>query len=359
MPLMNKCGLRYSEAEWRIIDVFKLLLIAGVVLCHCNLISDVSNTASVAGKDVIAFNDILLKVCVPSFFVISGFLFFKGLNDFSWSIYKSKLSRRVRSLLVPYLLWNIFCAALFVFKVEWLHFPGLGIIDVNGRIDIAKFLLGFVYIKEADGTPFAFAFWFIRNLMLVVFLTPAVYFIAKRWWSLVLFLVPEFMLGINLLEISWFVVGSALAIHGLTPNSICADKSPVFLVSGLLYFSFGWGFYTWETIPVASRLLLDIETVCGFIFLYGLAERIEKFCDCMLLRTLCSATFFIYAFHQCFCAVNRKFWISVFDCDKFTGLLGGYFASFLSLLSISFAVYIILKRIAPRFTGILTGGRRG
>lgn len=43
------------------------------------------------------------------FCIISGYLFFQGLNtvDCFKEKYKLKLKSRVRTLLVPYLLWNI------------------------------------------------------------------------------------------------------------------------------------------------------------------------------------------------------------------------------------------------------------
>ncbi|WP_342383087.1 acyltransferase family protein [Bacteroides ovatus] len=55
------------------------------------------------------FNWIFPRVSVPMFCIISGYLFFQGLNtvDCFKEKYKYKLKSRVRTLLVPYLLWNI------------------------------------------------------------------------------------------------------------------------------------------------------------------------------------------------------------------------------------------------------------
>ena len=43
------------------------------------------------------------QIAVPGFFVISGYQFYR---DFDWGKLKSKWQRRVKSLLVPYIVWN-------------------------------------------------------------------------------------------------------------------------------------------------------------------------------------------------------------------------------------------------------------
>lgn len=49
----------------------------------------------------------IIETCVPFFFMISGYLFFRTYQSSRWS---EKLQSRTKSLLVPYLLWNVFYA---------------------------------------------------------------------------------------------------------------------------------------------------------------------------------------------------------------------------------------------------------
>jgi fucose 4-O-acetylase-like acetyltransferase len=44
---------------------------------------------------------------VPVFFFISGFLFFYSV-DFNTDVYKRKIKSRVKTLLIPYIIWNTF-----------------------------------------------------------------------------------------------------------------------------------------------------------------------------------------------------------------------------------------------------------
>jgi len=56
----------------------------------------------------ITFSMTLAHIAVPTFFLISGFLFVKGLEKWNRTVYKGKLNKRVYSLLIPYLIWNTF-----------------------------------------------------------------------------------------------------------------------------------------------------------------------------------------------------------------------------------------------------------
>lgn len=64
-------------------------------------------------------SEFLGQVAVPGFFFLSGFLFFRGLDDVkSWG---RKLKSRVFSYVLPYLLWNSAMTLLYLSfgKVEW------------------------------------------------------------------------------------------------------------------------------------------------------------------------------------------------------------------------------------------------
>ena len=65
------------------------------------------------------FSEFLGQVAVPGFFFLSGFLFFRGLDDVkSWG---RKVKSRVFSYVLPYLLWNSAMTLLYLSfgKAEW------------------------------------------------------------------------------------------------------------------------------------------------------------------------------------------------------------------------------------------------
>ena len=48
----------------------------------------------------------LAHIAVPTFFVISGYLFFMDLRQWDWQVYGAKLNKRIFTLFIPYLVWN-------------------------------------------------------------------------------------------------------------------------------------------------------------------------------------------------------------------------------------------------------------
>lgn len=54
-------------------------------------------------------------IAVPVFFIISGYYFFYHAETFTLSVYKSKLEKRIKSLIIPYVVWTIL-ALVFVFS---------------------------------------------------------------------------------------------------------------------------------------------------------------------------------------------------------------------------------------------------
>ena len=53
----------------------------------------------------------LSRIRNPLFFFFSGFFFFRKLEEWNAGFYRSQLKKRIRSLLLPYLLWNILMIA--------------------------------------------------------------------------------------------------------------------------------------------------------------------------------------------------------------------------------------------------------
>ena len=104
-----KSALEYKVFEW-----LRFPLIVGVVIIHCYgkpFDFESLDFSNLSGYDIfnlfrVSISKVLTHVCVPTFYFISGFLFFKGLEIWDNSLYVAKIKRRVKSLLLPYLIWN-------------------------------------------------------------------------------------------------------------------------------------------------------------------------------------------------------------------------------------------------------------
>lgn len=142
----------------------------------------------------------LVKVAVPAFFVMSGYLFFANVEKFTEEVYWHKLRRRVKTLLIPYIVWNL----LMALKLQ--------------EISLATFI-----------APANMPLWFLRDLIMVSMVTPILYIGVKRlgWW-LALILVPIYLTGVwavqpdvNPYAICFFTFGAMLSIRKMDLVETC------------------------------------------------------------------------------------------------------------------------------------------
>lgn len=342
---MKSREMRQSGPGERIpyIDEFKFILILGVVMGHCNFASDyparvVDDTPwlSVIGD---MSNATLSGVCVPCFFIISGILFFHNAWRFTIRVYVEKLRKRMRTLLVPYIFWCAVCCLLLFLKHRYLDFPGLGIFLDNGRVDWWNFFKGFFSISEMGGHPYAFAFWFIRNLMIFSILSPIVYLLGRYTWATIVAVIIH-CAGLCPYGFIWFVVGAYMGIHsvGLTlgKRNYC--------IAGMLY-------------VLCTLLILNhidnltvrfLHVICAFFLLY--------FCAMNFKSRFVGATFMIYATHQCYCTFVRKFFERLTEgCSDMIPV--AYVSLFLTLVALGILANFLVNRYLKPIRPLLTGNR--
>ena len=127
-----------TDLQSRTIDTLRFPLMLGVVFIHSAFMSyfypdgrtvfDLENMP-VYSLAAYIFSDNLGQIAVPLFFFMSGYLFFYGNGGgFGWRGYLVKLKKRCRTLLVPYVVWNVVYALCFLAAQEF--FPEA----MSGRI---------------------------------------------------------------------------------------------------------------------------------------------------------------------------------------------------------------------------------
>ena len=163
-------------------------LAALVVLIHCNIskflnpgMSQYLLKTSIVDMCSIGFT----SFAVPLFFAISGYLFFYQIGDFTMEVYKHKLKRRVRTLLVPYIVWNLLALIIFTAKDlatgSDLTYPlslnaWWGIRDIGGS---GMNWLG--YNVHECTAPLQVPLWFVRDLIVLTLLSPLLHFFLKKY----------------------------------------------------------------------------------------------------------------------------------------------------------------------------------
>ncbi len=110
---------------------------------------------------------------VPVFYFISGFLFFQGIDSVNKVFVKIK--RRVKSLVVPFILGAIH-VPLFYIIIESIPGAGSFINQAPMREVLSELTLPQIFVSlfydYGPGGPLAFHLWFLRDLIIIILLSP-------------------------------------------------------------------------------------------------------------------------------------------------------------------------------------------
>lgn len=154
-----------------------------ILLHHANLNDYLPEKTGTYADLIMNFFSALSIPVMTYFFFISAFLFFR---NFKMNQLRGKLKKRVKSLLIPYIVWNTFVVLLELIK----------------NIGILKdpfFLIRNNYIF-VNGTGCANGpLWYIFRLMEYVVLTPVIYFVLRNRNSIFAGVVCTILMAVNLI----------------------------------------------------------------------------------------------------------------------------------------------------------------
>ena len=213
------------------ISALRFPLTVGVVFIHFNVLSDNLAVRGTGNAEhfptwlVCMFNlfsEVLPRIAVPLFFIISGYLFFR--SGFMIRTYTDKLRRRVRTLLVPYILWNLLYLIRTAFR-DIPAFSGLSHDTAQANWSLSAVLACFwdnsrgVFPVPASSYiyPQDFPLWYVRDLMLVVVLAPVFYWMLKKvgWLAVVWFWV---WFGLPCIPLQYNLLGTVLHLSGFSSS---------------------------------------------------------------------------------------------------------------------------------------------
>lgn len=149
---------------------FFSMLVIWVHSYNAKLFLGTGQTADAVDRAERLLGDVVAQVAVPGFFMISGYLFFRS---FTMERLEQKWSSRTRSLLIPFLLWNLiyYIAYAAGSRIPWLcDILGKGIIPVNVKA-VLDAVLRYRY---------NYVFWYLYQLIILVLLAPLIYLALSR-----------------------------------------------------------------------------------------------------------------------------------------------------------------------------------
>lgn len=238
----------------------------------------------------------LVKVVVPVFFIISGYLFFANVREWSVNVYRQKIIRRFKTLLLPYLLWNLMMAVklrTFSWNMFWVYGDHAGMqIDWLGN-------------ENWMTAPANMPLWFLRDLMVVSLLTPIIYILLKRfgWYVMtpltLLYLsgVGAFAIpGLSMYSMFFFSLGAFVSIRKVDLVATMLHYETIayaasLLLAGLMMVSYGT--------PIFSSLMLCFR-ITGAVSVFCLAKRLLSSTNLCIPKIVADSSYFIYLAHYVF-----------------------------------------------------------
>lgn len=296
-------------------------------------------------------------IAVPLFFFISGFLFFYKTN-FTLSTYKHKICKRLRSLLIPYLLWN---TLWLVFTFFWYSVAPnllLSIRDTYDNFTIYTLIDG--YVGYSNG-PLLAPLWFIRDLMFINLFAYPLFFIIKRFDFIVIpILVSLFVLKIGyeasfIGTRSWgmYAVGAWFAIKKkdiIRILFICRKYLIVCFI--LLLFIRCILHFNHVTITIIDQ----IELILGvFNLLLLTAINVRNKAVTLSIKSA-KASFFVYVSHMFIINLPNKLWVCLLPVNALTASIVQLVIPIL-IGFILYYIFILLHQSFPNLMRILVGGR--
>lgn len=322
------------------------------------------------------------QIAVPGFFILSGFLFFRipsgtfpdqpagdvsseaakteSTGDVSSEATKTesgffpgwmrtKLLRRLRTLLIPYLTWN---------TIYFLIYLAVGKASI-GELPQAVF--------HYSCNP---VFWYLFQLNLITAVTPLLYQLMKRKWTAILWLAVIFTAAVFYSEIHavipfsfinedalfYYSAGAFLSMYVAKPGGEESRRLTGISAgacAGLLLLFTGLQYFVPDAVCNAAVIGQRLAGALLVWFLTGLVKRDGS----VRVFPWMKITFFIYATHY---MVIRAVWAA----EIALGLNGNEFANIVTYLimpavctAAAYGLYILMKKTMPKVLGFLTGNR--
>lgn len=377
-----------SSTESKAIGLLRFSLIILIVFGHMrpNTVSiQTANFPLFSGhglSNVIAIVLSYLRVTNQAYFLISGYLFWRGMEGWDWNVFARKIKTRSKTLFVPYILWIVFSIGTFVVYLLYQDFKNgtaisnvleyLNSIGIKGFWDYNVWGLDktdWLGRPTPNTAPFVLTLWFVRDLMVVTLFAPLLYFLFKktRVWGILLLMFcyiskiwPQIH-GFSIEAFFFFGMGLYISMNRLTLIGVAERlKIPAIIIT---FFTFFICLYYGGNKTPEGRLIFPVFAVsCIWIYIL-IAKFITELKGFELAPLLAKSTFFIYLFHACPIAhissvmAKTNTIIYTFVHNISAPWILYYLISPFVIVAICLAVYYVLQRWSPTLCSLLTGSR--
>lgn len=350
------------EYYWKKKTITSFVLAILVTLIHLDVSSkylDVANGTGWGGVEVVRwleffFHEGIGVVAVPLFFVISGATFFRNYHK---GDYGKKLKTRLKSIAVPYFVWNILTSLCYI--VIWSTSLRYALGAEHEFMLTPDYLFKAIVLHDRIK-----AFWFIYNLMVFILLTLLFDFFLQKKWTTIVF-------ALFLLSLPMY------ATDAMKPSGLWAI-APIYYFAGCIIGKYRFEEFAKERCKFSWGSLIG-TVLCTVVLLINASDDIITMPVVLrqiivvaftlffwrLLDTLChqvqehgymNHNFIIYAFHPFMQALIMKPFLILFPKTGWVALITYITTGVMTIVLIAW-MSEILKIKTPKIYYLLSGGR--
>jgi peptidoglycan/LPS O-acetylase OafA/YrhL len=311
--------------------------------------------------------------------MFSGYLFFYNITEWNKKIYLKKIKTRIKTLLIPYFLWNI---------INVLMTP---VIIVGGRIikrdgDWGRFSVFINEIMEkgiwnifwhyntwGDRTnilgwvrpsfgPYSVPMWFLQTLIVLSICTPIIYIICTKlkqygiillgvlYYTGIWFLLPGFGIG----PLFFFGIGAYYSIHKKNlVIELHRYKIPCYILAVISLVVCVY----YDGVKMQDYIY-PIYVLSGVISAVNIASYLMENKKIKVNKLLSRSTFFVYAMHTVLVlSITGLLYDKVIKPESPIQLIIRYFTVPLMAVGICVLIYSFLEKKMPKVSKTLSGNR--
>ena len=346
----------YNSRISAAITWLRFTLIFFIIMLHCYSVQRLEGNHVFFYKVLYPFSLWMGETGVPSFFFISGYLFFLNRKTYS-----RKIETRVHTLLIPYIIWNLLLLVLYVVSNS-IGYPQ----DINGKnladynfVDYIRLFWDRGSYDNGNFVPLLCPLWYIRNLLIMSILSPLLYYIIKWareafliviafWWMMSYHnaFIPQTVL--------FFSMGAFYSIFLINPLQLFDKRKRLFMSLFSIFATCDIISHTVYGTPVNLQIH-RLSLIFNIPALFLLADYCMR--HVFHNQLLSNAAFVVFCVHYPIVVSLRKFCISSFaDVNDGIHILLYFVCVIISTL-LSLGSYVFLNKFFPRLRIILSGKR--
>ena len=342
--------LRYY---WKKKTILSFIAIVFVVIIHnsatnqYSISNDFFSNLTFLIRNIFAYG--IGSIAVPIFFFISGFSMFRNYKP---SLYPKKLKSRIKTILIPYLIWNIISL---LFCIFYTYTPLSNFISGRELFNptIENILKGIFLYK------YNFQFWFLYDLIIYIILTPFFHLtISKKWLGIlfgILFLIlpifAESFLNINFYFTIFYFLGCFFGKYYLKLFS-SPTTNKISIYSGILFISL----IIIKLLSIYNTIYLPtiISQIISIILLISAWSFSDLFIKKLKQYKFTNEYFPIYTLHTYFLAVIIKIIYLIFPKTSLMLFINEISSSTLTVIIVTF-IAIFWHQKLPRLYEFMFG----